>query len=225
MTIAFVRTIILYSLVIFAVRMMGKRQIGELSPSELVVAIMLSDLAVLPAQDTDYSLLSGVVPIVTLLVIELMLSYLALKSNLFRRMLSGRPTVLIQDGIIQEKQLEKLRFNLDDLLEQLRAAGYPDLSQLDFVMMEANGTLSVIPRTATEPPSAEDMGVKVKQLRAGTMVIADGVLRKKALPALGISENWVKARLKEQKIKRMEDVLIFMVDQDKKTFLQRKDGK
>ena len=112
---------------IFAMRLMGKKQVGELQPSELVVSIAISDLASIPMQDTNQPLLSGLIPIITLMCMEVILSFISLKSRKIRHILTGRPCILVSHGIINEKELEKMRYNISDLTEELRTAGYPDI--------------------------------------------------------------------------------------------------
>ena len=222
MTITFVRTIILYLLVIFAFRLMGKRQVGELSPSELVVAMMISDLAALPAHDSNIPLLSGVIPILSLTIIEIMLSFFSLKSRRIRRWLSGSPVVLVRHGKIVEEELEKLRFNLDDLLQELRQAGYVGLSEVDFMMLEKSGKVSVIPKAASATVRPTDLGLSPKQETCATLVISDGKLCPGALHALGLDEKWVYHVLKKHKIKHIKDCLVLTADEDKNVYLQAK---
>ena len=123
-----IRTLILYLTVTAALRIMGKRQMGELQPSELVVAIMISDLASVPMQDIGIPIFSGIIPAVTLIAAEVILSFTALKSNAVRRFLSGSPSIVVYNGHINEKELNRLRFNINDLLDELRTNGYYDIS-------------------------------------------------------------------------------------------------
>lgn len=146
-----VRTILLYALVILSLRIMGKRQIGEMQPSELVVAIMISDLAAVPMQAIDIPLVTGIIPVLTLIVAEVAMSFASLKSEKVRKFLSGEASIVIYDGHINEGELEKLRFNMNDLLEQLRINNYPDISQVECAVMETNGKLSIIPKSTAKP--------------------------------------------------------------------------
>lgn len=137
--------------------MMGKRQVGEMQPSELVVAIMISDLASIPMQDVGIPLLSGVIPIFTLIVIEIALSQTSLKSRKFRKLLTGKPSVIIHNGKILRDEMEKLRFNHDDLKEQLRIQGYVGIKDINFAILETNGQLSIIPKPQKQQVSVEDL--------------------------------------------------------------------
>jgi len=144
MLISIIRTLIIYVFVIIAIRIMGKRQIGELQPSELVVAIMISDLATVPMSETAIPLLYGVVPIFTLVVCEMILSYLCMKSQKIRLTVTGRPTYIINNGIINQKEMKKARYSLSDLLEELRMLNIFDISSVHCAILETNGKISVI---------------------------------------------------------------------------------
>lgn len=153
----FLRTIILYLLVVLGLRMMGKRQVGEMQPSELVVAIMISDLASIPMQDVGIPLLSGVIPIFTLIIVEIALSQISLKNRKFRTLLTGKPSVIIHNGRILRDEMKKLRFNHDDLTEQLRIQGYVSIKDINFAILETNGQLSIIPKPQKQQASVEDV--------------------------------------------------------------------
>jgi len=144
MAISFLRAIILYTIVMAVVRLMGKKQAGEMEPAELVATIMISELASIPMQDTSIPLMSGVMPICTILIIEILLSYIAMKNKKIRRFLSGNPSVLVYDGKIMLGEMRKNRFNRDDLMEQLRLAGSADIANVRYAILETNGQLSVI---------------------------------------------------------------------------------
>jgi len=143
MTIIFIRTIVLYAFVVGGMRIMGKRQIGEMQPSELVVTIMISELAALPAQMTGMPLINGMIPILTLVVVEISISFWALKSVKVRKIISGTPSVVIEKGIINWKEMEKIRLNIDDLLEELRLMECPKVADVKLAIVETNGKLSV----------------------------------------------------------------------------------
>lgn len=162
MALSFVRTAILYLLVVTGLRIMGKRQIGEMQPSELVVAIMISDLAVIPMQDVGISLFSGIIPMFTLIVVEILLSQLSLKSKRFRRLLTGKPSVIIHNGNVLKDEMRRIRFNMDDLNEQLRIQGYTKTSDINFAILETNGQLSIIPKAKKQTATVEDIEKNTK---------------------------------------------------------------
>lgn len=152
MFIVLIRTIFLYFLVILVMRLMGKRQIGELQPYEFVITIMISDLAALPMQDTRLPLILGIIPIITLLFIKTILTQLQLKSQFTRKILEGEPCILVCKGKINYKALKKQQINLDELMEELRLAGYFDLNEIEYAILENNGQLSFL--TSQSSPSS-----------------------------------------------------------------------
>lgn len=222
MIITFVRTIISYMFVIFALRIMGKRQIGELQPTELVVAIMISDLAALPMGDTAIPLWNGIVPILTLVVAEITLSFLSLKSERIRNMISGTPSIIIQDGKLIEAEMKKTRYTIDDIMEELRMSDYVNISDIHLAVLETNGELSVIPKATKKAVSAEDLGLNPIQEEMPYIIIADGVLRRRQLELSGYNEKWVNKKLKGKKIK---DVFLLTVDTVGNMDIQFKEGK
>lgn len=151
MAISFLRTIVLYFIVIVGLRIMGKRQIGELQPSELVVTIMLADLASIPMQSTGIPLVSGIIPIFTLITLEVLVSYISLKSKKFSEIVSGKPSVLISNGVINKEEMKKSRFNNEDLLEDLRLGGCPNVQDIQYAILETNGQLSIMLKKDNQP--------------------------------------------------------------------------
>ncbi|MEE1043236.1 MAG: DUF421 domain-containing protein [Clostridia bacterium] len=157
MATSFIRTIILYLLVILGLRIMGKRQVGEMQPSELVVAIMISDLASIPMQEVGIPLSYGIIPIFTLIIMEILLSQFSLKNKKFRRMLTGKPSVIIHNGKLLENEMKKQRFNNDDLNEQLRIQGYTGIKDIHFAILETNGQLSIIPKPKKQQTTVDNV--------------------------------------------------------------------
>lgn len=139
----FFRTILLYALVVFGIRFMGKRQIGELQPSELVITIMISELAALPASNPGTPLLMGAIPVLTLITLEIIISFVVLKSKGFRKFMQGKPSVIIKNGKINYAEMEKLRMNIDDLIEEIRLQGSPKIKSIKMAIVETNGKLSI----------------------------------------------------------------------------------
>ena len=222
MAISFVRTVILYILVVFALRVMGKRQIGELQPSELVVAIMISDLATTPVSDINIPLMAGIIPILTLLVFEVILSFTTLKSEGFRNLLSGKPAVIIKNGVISQRELKKMRFSIEDLLEQLRLKDIFSISDVYMAILETNGELTVVEKSSKKTVTAEDLNLTVKQEKIPLVIISDGKLRKEHLKESGFDKKWVLDTIREYNIDKIEDVFIFSIDDDDKYTLQIK---
>ncbi len=222
MAISFIRTVILYILVVFALRVMGKRQIGELQPSELVVAIMISDLATTPVSDINIPLMAGIIPILTLLVFEVVISFTTLKSEGFRNLLSGKPAVIIKNGVISQRELKKMRFSIEDLLEQLRLKDIFSISDVYMAILETNGELTVVEKSSKKTVTAEDLNLTVKQEKIPLVIISDGKLRKEHLKESGFDKKWVLDTIREYNIDKIEDVFIFSIDDDDKYTLQIK---
>lgn len=206
MLVLIIRTLILYLLVVAAMRIMGKRQIGEMQPSELVIAIMISDLASVPMQAIDIPLLAGAVPVLTLLVWEVIMSYVSLKSKRMRRYISGEPSIVVYNGHINENELKRLRFNLNDLMEQLRIAGCPDISNVAAAVLETNGQLSVIEK---------------KQESEGSLpyiLISDGEVNENELKRCGKDMKWLKKHITLP----LEQIFTAVLDDNGKLDIQKK---
>lgn len=159
MFVVMLRTLILFALVITVIRLMGKRQVGQLQPYELAVLIMVSALAAIPMEDIGIPLVNSVIPIILLFVFQIMASFIAQKNEKFRSLISGRPSILIENGRIVESELKELHININDLLEQLRIAGYTNISDVEFAIFETNGELSVIPKSQCRPLCPADLGL------------------------------------------------------------------
>ena len=198
MGISFVRTIILYIFVVAAVRFMGKRQIGELQPSELVVAILISELAAIPMQETGIPLVSGAIPILTLIACEIILSSITLASMRMRRLITGKPSVLISNGVIDQQEMRRLRFTLDDLMEELRISGYMSVDEVAFAVLETNGKLSVFPTCQNKPVTAGMMNLNCPDGGLPFMIICDGMLSLKSLAESGRDMTWLQNQLSTQ---------------------------
>ena len=224
MAIAFIRTIILYILVICAMRIMGKRQIGELQPSELVVAIMISDLATVPVSDIAIPLLSGVIPIMTLIIFEVTISFLTLKSEKARNIITGKPTYLIKDGIIAEKQMRNMRYNIEDLLEELRLKDCPNIADVHTAILETNGELSVVLKSDKRSVTPKDLKIKPNQESVPLVLISDGKIRFEHLRELNKDIKWLEKKLADRNIKSTKDVFLFSIDSDGIITMQMKDG-
>lgn len=225
MFIVLIRTIILYGLVVVIMRLMGKRQIGELQPFELVITIMISDLASLPMQDTRIPLLHGVIPIITLLIAQIFLSELQLKSEKMRTLIDGRPSILIKNGKIETKQLRDQRMSINDLLEELRISGYLNITDIAYAILETDGQLSIIPKSDYEKVTRQDLKIKAKEIKLPIVIISDGEISKEGLRILKQDEKWIKSKLKANNISSEKEVLVALIDSEGKFFYQLKDDK
>ncbi|MCX7714182.1 MAG: DUF421 domain-containing protein [Clostridia bacterium] len=224
MIIIVVRTFILYIVVTAALRIMGKRQIGELQPSELVVAIMISDLAAVPMQTIDIPLLSGVIPVFTLVIAEIAMSFITMKSKTMRKFITGQPSIIIYNGHINEKEMEHLRFNINDLLEELRMNNYPNIADIEVAVLETNGQISIIPKAEARMVTIRDLNIKNAQKEGlPFMLISDGELNEKELRRSGKSREWLEGELKKKNAKSVEDVFIASLDINGSLFVQLKE--
>ena len=211
MILAYFRTIILYLVMILSVRLMGKRQIGQMEASEFVVAMLVADLASVPMQDNAVPLLSGVVPLLTVVGLELLLSFLVLKSVHVRRILCGKPVILIENGKINQDNLRKTRLTMDELMSHLRQKDVLDLEAVQYVILETDGNLSVFPYPEQQPASAADAKIKVKKLSLPVTIINDGVLSQEDLRRAGKNMAWLRKTLGKHRA-RQETTLLLSVD-------------
>jgi len=222
MLITILRTLILYTLVVTVLRLLGKRQIGQLQPFELVIIIMISELAAVPSENTGIPLLSGVVPILVLLLAGTTISYLSLKSLTFRTLLCGNPTILIERGQILEPALRRLRYNLSDLLEQLRVKNVPNIADVEFAILETNGELSVIPKSQKRPAIPEDFQIATKYEGLPITLVMDGQLLKENLGKARLDPNWLQTELKKFNVNSTEEVLLASIDSSGTLYVQKK---
>ena len=221
---AFIRTVILYLFIIIGMRLMGKRQIGELEPSELVLTMMISDLAAVPMQDFGIPLLSGLLPILTLLALSLLLSQLSLRSLRLRALICGTPAVLIRNGVLQQAAMRRNRYTIDELMEELREQGFSRVEDVKYAVLENSGQLTVFPWTAQQPPTAEQLGLDLKDdVTLPVVLINDGRLIRRNLTACGRDEAWLRKQLSRQKIASPKEVFLLTLDEQGQVFCVRKE--
>ena len=191
MILSYIRTIILYLVLIFCVRLMGKRQIGQMEPSEFVVTMLVANLAAIPMQNEGLPLYGGLIPILTVLGMELVLSGAMLRSIRLRKFLCGKPVILIENGRILQQNLRATRITLDELTGHLREKDVLDIRSVQYAILETNGNLSVFPFPAEVPASAKDAGIHPKDRFLPVTVISDGQLLRQNLQYAAKDENWV----------------------------------
>lgn len=223
MIVGFMRATILYILILWVIRTMGKRQVGELQPFELVITILIADFAAAPIENTGIPLMNGVVPIITLLFLEVVFSSLMLKSQWARRIIDGTPSVVMDKGKIIYKELKKQRININDLLERLRILGYPNLQELDYVIIEPDGQLSVIPKAENQPLTPKDMNIEVNSNKTMPIaLITDGKRNKHNMQRVGYDNVQLDKQLKKQGMKEDKEVLLAYLDDQGNLHIQRK---
>lgn len=213
MSIVMVRTVVLYIVIAFSLRIMGKRQLGELQPSELAVTILISNIATLPIEDTNIPLMSGLIPILTLMSFEVLVSYFVLKNKRLRSLIVGNPVVVIRDGNLNQSVLRELRLNLDDLMTQLRLQGVFDIRDVSVAILETTGMLSVYRKFGAQPVTAAMMNLpdNPAQEFPPMTVINDGIVLDEALVMCNLRREWLDKTLEEQQT-RAEDVFLMVCD-------------
>ena len=192
MILSYLRTIILYLVLICVIRLMGKRQIGQMEPSEFVVTMLVANLASIPMQDSGIPLFSGFIPIVTVLGMELVLSHISLKNIRLRKLLCGKPVILIENGTVLQQNLRKTRVTLDELTGHLREKDVLDLRSVQYAILETNGNLSVFPYPKDRPASAKEAGIQAQKQYMPLTIISDGVLLSENLKKAGKDIAWVR---------------------------------
>ena len=212
MFVVLARTVVLYLFIVAGLRLLGKRQLGELEPAELTLALLIADLASVPMQDNGIPLLSGLIPILVLLALATILSVLCAKSIRFRSLLCGRPSVVIRDGVVQEQILRRNRLTIDELMEELRIQGHPDPTAIQCAVLETNGQLSVLPMAAQSPPSAAQLGLEVEEPGLPVVLISDGRLLSQNLRRQGYELHWLERRLAAYGLSSPSQAFLFTVD-------------
>ena len=192
---SYLRTILLYLVLLAAIRFMGKRQIGQMEASEFVVAMLVADLAAIPMQDVAIPLYAGLVPILTVLGAELVLAGICLRSIRFRRLLCGKPVILIENGRILQKNLRRTRVTIDELMGHLREKDVLDVRTVQYAILETNGNLSVFPYPAEVAPSAKDLQIHPKERYLPITIVSDGALLEENLTISGRDGDWLKKTL------------------------------
>lgn len=224
MLITLVRTIIMYAAILISVRLMGKRQISQLQTSELVVTLLISELAVMPIQQHDDPLWNGLIPMVVLVVCELAVSLLMLKSGKFRQAVCGNPIVVIENGRILQDQMRRLRMSTEDLFEELRQAGSFALEDVAYAIVETNGKMSVLKRASADSLTPKQAGVKAPAEALEVVVVSDGKISQHSLKLCGRDAGWLREQLRCQGTK-LEEVFIMTARTDGKQKIIKKQPK
>ena len=223
MAVVMLRTLILFVLVVSVMRLMGKRQIGQLQPYEVAVLIMVSALAAIPMEDIAIPLINSIIPIALLLSFQVLVSFAAQKSEKARALLCGRPSVVIMNGKLMEPELKNLRVNINDLLEQLRIAGYSNISEVEFAVMETNGGLSVVSKSQCRPVKPKDLGVSTSYEGLPHPLIIDGNVNYENLAKVKLDEIWLKEELAKFGMTSFKQVLFASLDTEGNLYYQRKE--
>ena len=221
MLVGLIRSFFLYLILIVVIRLMGKRQLGQMEASEFVVTMLVADLAAVPMQDLGIPLLSGLIPILTVLFLELILSALSYYSITVRKLFCGRPVILMENGAILQENLKKTRLTPDELTELLREKSITDLTTVKYAILEANGQLSALLYPEYEPPTAKEMQVQTQALELPVTIISGGKLLRENLKIAGRDEVWLQSFLRNHKC-TINGVYLLTVEPSGKTYLSIK---
>ena len=223
MAITFIRTLIIFVTISVSMRLMGKRQLGELEPSELVVAVLISDITSHPLENNESPMLYGLIPIFTLLCCEILISGIAVKSIKFRKFIYGTPNTIIEKGVIDQREMKRNRFTVDELMEELRKNGIMDISTVKHAILETDGSLSIIPYVSEAPVTPKQMNLDVQDIEYPVIIVSDGRILKNNLRIIGKDENWLKKQLSSKGFKDAAQVYIMASDKDSNIYIAQKE--
>ncbi|WP_233095826.1 DUF421 domain-containing protein [Alicyclobacillus sp. SO9] len=207
-----VRIVVLYFAVMFALRIMGKREIGQLSVFDFVVSVMLAELSTLPMEDTKVSLPQSLIPIASLVLLQLAVALLQLKSHRFRHWVDGEPSVLIEHGAIKDSEMKKMHYTMHDLLTQLREKGFSNAADVEFAILETSGELSVFPKPDAAPVTPRDMNIRGSGATIPLPLVVDGNPVAKTLLSLNKDRQWIENELRRRGYPSLENVFYAAID-------------
>jgi uncharacterized membrane protein YcaP (DUF421 family) len=221
------RTVFIYFFLLLMMRLMGKREIGKLSVFDLIVSFMIADLSAMVIDDeSNFTFWSGLLPIITLVALQILLSYLMLKNKKLRYLFDGKPTVIIEHGKILDHVMAKSRYNMDDLLMQLREKNIADVSDVEFAILETSGKLSVFPKTEKTPATKEDVkSGRFKTFHPPVPVVLEGKVLEEGLQEINKNRFWLKKELRKHGYKDLADIFYVSVNHEGKLFIDAKDKK
>lgn len=224
MSITLIRAIIIYIFITISIRVMGKRQVGELNPQELVITILISAVATVPLEDNSMPLANSLIPIAIFISFEIINSALSMKSIRFRNLVQGKPIFVIKDGKIVQEHLKKLRYTIDDLVDGIRQAGVFDISQVENAIIETNGKISVQIKSEFSPVSAGDIKIKSSPAKVPITVIMDGEIVEEYFNGISISSDEIRL-LAVANGHQPEKIMLMTIDSDDKAYIVEKEQK
>ena len=222
MLVVFIRVLIIYITVLVFLRLMGKRQIGEMQPYEVVITLIIADLATLPMSDSNIPLLHGILPLAILVLIHYCITLLTRKNIKIRRIMSGRPVVVISPKGLEYQAFKDLNINIDDITEMLRQNGYYSFDQVLYAIIETNGKISIIPKSLNAPATAQDVGANNPPAKLPSIVVSDGKMMKTQMKEVNFDDDKLNRLLEHLKIKSVKDLIILSIDEDGKIYYQTK---
>ncbi len=224
MIIIFIRTILLFIFVLISIRIMGTGELSQMQPFQLVIILMIAELAALPMENTGLPLLNGLVAILGLIFVQVVISFINLKSEKARSLICGKPSILISKGSINEQELKRLRINMNDLMEQIRSKDYQNLADVEFAILETNGDLSIIPKSDKRQVTIEDLNIESSYTGLPFSLILDGHINYDNLRKSKLTHDWLMSQLHAKGINSEKQVLICFIDANKKLYIQKKDS-
>ncbi len=216
-----VRAIIIYIVVLFLYRLMGKRQLGEMQPFELVLTLIIADLATIPMAEVSMPVLHGIIPLLTLVLLHYLLTMLSKISGKFSNFLSGKPVIVINPNGIDYKALKNLDITVDDVFEAIRGCGYFKMEQIQYAIMETNGKMSILPKSQFAPVTSQDLKLKPEKSTIPISLISEGKINKANLKIANVDEIKIQELLKNANIKQVKDVLILTIDKSGEVYIQK----
>lgn len=207
----FLRTVLIYIILISCMRLMGKRQIGELEVSDLVTTLLISEIATVPIMEDNVPIVNALIPIFTLVAFELLSSVLLVRFPAIKSLVSARPTMLINRGCVDRRAMMKVRISADELISELRQQGVTDISEVQYAILEQNGNITVIEKAESKQPTLKDLGIKVTERGIQHIAVCEGQINKKTLERLNIYKEDILKKLKKQKVE-LSDVYMMLID-------------
>jgi len=215
-----IRTIIVYIFLISALKMMGKRQIGEVQVSEFVITLLISELAAYSVMDTDIPLIYMIIPIITLIASEIITSYIGTKNKTMKSILGPSPCILIEKGEIKQEHMKNVRFTINELISEIRLKGYSDITEIDYAILESNGKLSVIPKPEYKNPTVQQLNLPYMNTGITHPVVINGELNTQSIAEAGKTSEWVLKTLSSQGFYSLDNIFLMLVDNTDKIFIQ-----
>ncbi len=222
MLVVFIRVLIIYITVLVFLRLMGKRQIGEMQPYEVVITLIIADLATLPMSDSNIPLLNGILPLAILVLLHYLITLLTRKNAKIRKIVSGQPIVVISPKGLEYKAMQQLNITIDDIAEMLRQNGYITFDQIQYAIIETNGKFSVIPKSKNAPATAQDVGANNPQPEIPSIIVSDGKMMKSQMQEINIDVDKLKKLLNHLNIKSVKELIILSLDESGKLYYQTK---
>jgi uncharacterized membrane protein YcaP (DUF421 family) len=223
MLVVLCRTVILFVLIIISMRILGKRQLGEMEPSEFVIALLISDIAAVPIEDNGTPLMYGVVPMFALISLELLITFGVMKNLRFRVLLCGKPSIVVQNGKIIQKELLRSRITVDELIEELRGKDVTDISKVKYAILETSGELNVILYADHKPATVSDINIKVEDTGLPVAIISDGKVLRNNLKIRNIDESWVEKYLRKRKMPGPDGIFLMTIDDQGNIYISEKE--